>query len=245
MLAPGRAVKDDGAAGRATGPRRDPYLAYLARFFRRWLPVYDLFALPIAPVYRAAVRRVAPAPGRSVLDLCTGTGEIALRCARAGAAVTAVDVTACMLAAARRKDRRGRVRWQLADARTLAFPDASFDVVILSLALHDMPFRARRAALREASRVSRGTVVVLDYEMPGRRPWRGLVSRLLALYETAYFPDFVRRGMPSLLRAAGLPAVDRQVLWPGLFALWEVPARRDAAQVDGEGPRAAPFQRST
>ncbi|MEZ5330973.1 MAG: methyltransferase domain-containing protein [Thermoanaerobaculia bacterium] len=205
-------------------PGADPYLSYLARFFRFWLPVYDLFAWPIAGVYRAAVRRIAPVPGRAVLDLCTGTGEIALRCVRAGADVTGADVTPAMLAAARRKDRAGAVRWRLADGRALPWPDASFDVVSVSLALHDMPFRVRAEVLAEAARVAREKVVVLDYEMPLRRPWRGLVTRLLALYETAYFPDFVRRGMPAVLEAADLPPVERRVVWRGLFALWEIPA---------------------
>ncbi len=66
----------------------DPYIAYTRRFFDKWVSLYDLFALSIFPAYRAAVRRIGPRPGRSVLDVCTGTGEIALRCARQGAAET-------------------------------------------------------------------------------------------------------------------------------------------------------------
>ncbi|MCP3960665.1 MAG: class I SAM-dependent methyltransferase, partial [bacterium] len=128
--------------------RTDAYIAYTHRFFTRWVPVYDLFARSIFYAYRAAVRSLEPRRGRSILDLCTGTGEIALRCARQGAEVTGIDVTPAMLARARRKKGELAVRFQLMDARRLAFPDASFDRVVISFALHDMPRRVRLEVLR-------------------------------------------------------------------------------------------------
>ena len=113
----------------------DPYVAYLHRFFAKWSPVYDLFAAPIAFAYRAAVAAAGAAPGRTLLDICTGTGEIARRAARAGAAVTAIDLTPGMLERARRKAARLGVHFELADARALPFLDSSFDGVVLSFAL--------------------------------------------------------------------------------------------------------------
>ncbi|MFL6202504.1 MAG: class I SAM-dependent methyltransferase, partial [Thermoanaerobaculia bacterium] len=83
----------------------DPYVAFTRRFFGRWSPVYDLFAKPIGFAYDAAVRRAGARPGREILDLCTGTGEIAIRCARRGARVTAVDLTPSMFTRAQRKVR--------------------------------------------------------------------------------------------------------------------------------------------
>jgi len=155
----------------------DAYIEYTHRFFEKWLPVYDLFAWPIGFVYRAAVERVGPRPGRRVLDLCTGTGEVALRLARRGAEVTGVDITEAMLAKARRKAERKQLspapRFELMDARHLALRMTASTSPSISLALHDMPRRVRLEVLREALRVSRERVVVLDYELPPGRPRGG------------------------------------------------------------------------
>ncbi len=203
----------------------DPYVAYLHRFFARWSPVYDLFAAPIGFAYRAAVRAAGAAPGRTLLDLCTGTGEIAGRAARAGATVTAIDLTPGMLERARRKVGRLGVRLELADARALPFAGGSFDAVILSFALHDMPRPVRLRVLAEAVRVARGKLVVLDYAFPRRGLRRRLAVACLAWYETAYLRGFAREEMEELVAEAGLTARRLRSWLPLPFALWEIPAQ--------------------
>jgi demethylmenaquinone methyltransferase/2-methoxy-6-polyprenyl-1,4-benzoquinol methylase len=197
----------------------DPYVAFTRRFFGRWSPVYDLFAKPIGFAYEAAVRRAGARPGRTILDLCTGTGEIALRCARRGAAVTAVDLTPSMFLRARRKAHGLPVRFAGLDARRLAFPDASFDVVLLSFALHDMPRRVRAEVLREAARVAREEVIVLDYDIPRRGPWRQAVLGGLGLFETPYLGEFARRGARGAIEDAGLALRETARPAPGLFVV--------------------------
>lgn len=201
----------------------DPYVAFTRRFFARWSPVYDLFARPVAPAYASAVRRAGAGPGRSVLDLCAGTGEIALRCGRRGARVTAVDLTPSMLLRAVGKGRGLRLRFAAADARRLPFPAAAFDAVILSFALHDMPRRVRLEVLREAARVGREVLVVLDYEIPRRSPWRPLVLWGLGLFETPYLRSFAADGgAAAALAEAGLAVRARSRPLPGPFAVYEV-----------------------
>ena len=75
----------------------DPYIAYTHRFFRKWAGVYDWFAASIFYAYGAAVRVLHPIAGLRVLDICTGTGAVALRCAARGAGVTGLDITPAML----------------------------------------------------------------------------------------------------------------------------------------------------
>lgn len=215
----------------------DPYVQFTRRFFARWSPLYDLFARPIGFAYRAAVRKAGARPGRTVLDLCTGTGEIARRLAARGAAVTAVDLTFSMLLRAVRKARRLPVDFAAMDARRLAFRDAAFDAVTLSFALHDMPKGVRLEVLREAARVAREAVVVLDYEPPARGPWRWLVLRGLGLFETPYLQGFARDGgAAAALSAAGLTVRRHTRPLPGLFGVFEVapslalPARPDVPQ---------------
>jgi ubiquinone/menaquinone biosynthesis C-methylase UbiE len=197
----------------------DPYVAFTRRFFARWSPFYDLFAKPIGFAYAAAVRRAGAGPGRSLLDLCTGTGEIALRGARRGSRVTAVDMTFSMLGRAVRKAARLPVRFAGMDARRLAFADRSFDAVLLSFALHDMPRRARTEVLREAARVARDAVVVLDYDVPRREPWRRLALAGLGLFETPYLADFAKGGALGAIAEAGLAVRETVRPLPGLFVV--------------------------
>lgn len=212
-----------------TNAAADPYVAYLHRFFARWSPVYDLFAAPVAFAYRATVRAAAAAPGRSLLDLCTGTGEIAGRAARAGAAVTAIDLTPGMLERARRKVGHLGVRLDLADARALPFASASFDTAVLSFALHDMPRPVRLQVLKEAVRVAREKVVVLDYAFP-RAGWsRRLTVGALAWYETAYLRGFAREEIELLVAEAGFTAHRCRSWLPLPFALWEIPVQAAAS----------------
>lgn len=200
----------------------DPYVAYLHRFFAKWSPVYDLFAAPIAFAYRAAVRQAGAAPGRTLLDVCTGTGEIARRAARAGATVTAIDLTPGMLARAQAKAGRLGVRCELADARALPFTDRAFDAVLLSFALHDMPRPVRLEVLAECAQVARGKVVVLDYAFPRGNLGRRLAVAALAWYETAYLRGFAREEVEDLVAATGLVARRVRSWLPLPFALWEI-----------------------
>lgn len=188
----------------------DPYVAYLDRFFRAWLPVYDLFGATIFPVYRAAVTLVDPRPGVRVLDICTGTGEMAIRLAKRGATVTGVDITEPMLAKARRKGSELPIDFLLGDARALPFPDKSFDVAVLSLALHDMPRKARIETLREAGRVTRERIIIVDYHFVKQPMLRRAAVWLVQTFETAYLTRYADEEVEPLLVEAGLVGVDRR-----------------------------------
>ena len=95
----------------------------------------------------------------TLLDVGTGTGVFAEEFARQGLAVTGVDVNPELMSLAREYVPTGD--FKTAPAEQLPFPDRSFDLVFLGHVLHetDQPF----TALREARRVARGRVVVLEW----------------------------------------------------------------------------------
>ena len=102
------------------------------------------------------VRRVAPRAGEQILDMAGGTGDIAFRLARAGAAVTVADINPAMLDVGMgRAQKRGidGLVWTEANAESLTFPDRFFDAYTIAFGIRnvtDIP-----AALREAHRVLR------------------------------------------------------------------------------------------
>jgi ubiquinone/menaquinone biosynthesis C-methylase UbiE len=64
---------------------------------------YERIAARFAPVQDHLTTLLAPRPDERVLDVATGTGEVAIRAARSGATVTAIDIAEPMLEKARRR----------------------------------------------------------------------------------------------------------------------------------------------
>lgn len=213
---------------------RDPYVGYTHRFFRRWLPVYDLCAFIIAPIYNAAAKELPCGPGKTVLDICAGTGEMSVRCARAGSPVVAVDITPEMLGKAQRKSGDLPIRFALMDARQLGYPDDTFDLAVISLALHDMPRKVRVQVLREAARVARERLVVLDYDFPRGMPLRRMWIAAVDLFESAYFRRSAEEGLDAVFEDAGLGGLARRRRGLPLFAVYTIDLRAPAGN---EGPQ--------
>jgi demethylmenaquinone methyltransferase/2-methoxy-6-polyprenyl-1,4-benzoquinol methylase len=113
----------------------------------------------------AALARAQP-PGR-VLDLATGSGDLATAVAGAcpGALVVGADFCAPMMAHAQR---RGLPHLVVADGMALPFADGAFDLVTVGFGLRNMADYG--GAVREMARVLRpgGRLMVLDFSQPAR-----------------------------------------------------------------------------
>ena len=102
------------------------------------------------------VRRVKPRAGEQILDMAGGTGDIAFRLAKSGAAVTVADINPQMLdVGMERAQKRGidGLVWTEANAETLAFPDRFFDAYAIAFGIRNVTDIPK--ALREAHRVLR------------------------------------------------------------------------------------------
>lgn len=130
-----------------------------------WAPAYDVIANAAGfdAARRLSVERLRLVPGNRVLIVGAGTGQD-LPHFPLNVDLAAVDVTPAMLKRLehRAASTRRSVSARIMDARQLAFPDASFDAVVMHLILAVMPQPER--GVREAVRVLKpgGRIAVFD-----------------------------------------------------------------------------------
>ncbi len=185
---------------------------------------------------RRAARIVrAWAPAR-ILDLATGSGDLARTLARVcpGATIIGVDFCLPMLRIARRKHLPHLVQ---ADALRLPFADATFDAVTIAFGLRNMESHER--ALAEMARVLRpgGQLLVLDFSAPTgllrgiyRFYLRRILPRLAGLitgekhayeYLGSSIENFPHgEAMNAIIRASGFTTAACQALTGGIVSLY-------------------------
>jgi len=153
-------------------------------------------------VKRLAHHLVTERPG-NYLDVACGTGNYTIAIATTGVNMTGVDQSALMIEQARAKE--SSVRWHVADATSLPFPDNFFTGALCTLAIHH--FRDIPAAFRETFRALVGGRFVLFTSTP---------EQMYGYWLNEYFPVALARScaqMPSFeyvseaLRGAGFTNV--------------------------------------
>ena len=124
-----------------------------------------------------------------VLDVATGTGDLAIAIAMAmPVQVTGVDISEKMLAIGRAKvDGKGLsnvVHLQVADAESLPFPDDYFDVITVAFGVRN--YENPDKGLREMRRVLRpgGVMMILEFSHPGSFP----MKQLYGIYSRCVIP---------------------------------------------------------
>ena len=119
------------------------------RFMRKDRAAYDEMYALIRPVVK----------GKTVLELATGTGLIAKNIVNAAAHIEASDTSAEMIREAKRRNYSAKLHFSVQDMFRLPYADKSFDVVIVSNALHIVPQPEK--ALAEIHRVLRDDGVLI------------------------------------------------------------------------------------
>jgi demethylmenaquinone methyltransferase / 2-methoxy-6-polyprenyl-1,4-benzoquinol methylase len=238
-----KGTRPEGARSDADASRR------VREMFTQIAPRYDLLnhllSLHLDRLWRARVaRRLQPIlsrPDALVLDLCCGTGDLALSLARAGKAhVVGADFAHPMLTRAKEKTASARIapasgvlaamRFFEADALHLPFADCSFDLVTTAFGFRNLA--NYEAGLREIRRVLKpgATLAILEFAEPPDNPlgnayrwyFRKILPRIGAFVSGdhdayTYLPASVSRffgpvELASVMKTAGYTEVD--------FCLW-------------------------
>ncbi len=115
---------------------------------------YERLAARFAPVQDELVNLVGIQKGERVLDLATGTGEVAVRVARVGGVVTGIDLAGPMLSKARQRaaEENLEITFDNGDVEYLPYEDGCFDVLVSNFGLVFAPDHANVAA--EVARVA-------------------------------------------------------------------------------------------
>jgi len=194
--------------------------------YRRWAGVYDaVFGGVSAFGRRRAVAAVNGLPGARVLEVGVGTG-LALPHYRPDKRVTGIDLSAEMLAFARRRvteQRLGNVDGLLElDAEATGLADASFDIAVAMFVASVVPHPLR--LLAEMRRVVRpgGHLLFVNHFAAERGP-RWWAERALAPLsrKLGWHPDFARA---ALLPASDIGCAVFEAVPPfGLFTLVQLP----------------------
>ena len=180
-------------------------------------------------------------PDSSALDVCCGTGDLALELASrvgSGGRVVGLDFSAPMLelAQAKSRDAGAHVTWMQGNALELPFSGAEFDAATVGFGARNVVDLDRGIA--EMARVVRpgGRVVILEITTPRRPPlsWFYAVwfDRIVPLLGTlagdrdayTYLPTSVRRFPPAeelaaLMHAAGLEQIRYSIMAGGIIAI--------------------------
>jgi demethylmenaquinone methyltransferase/2-methoxy-6-polyprenyl-1,4-benzoquinol methylase len=156
---------------------------------------------------RKAMKLSGWRPGERILDLCTGTGEMALVFAARGARVVGTDIARGMLKRAVNKSLSATTvsDWVEMDAINLAIADRSFDISIISLALHHMPVPVQMHVLKELRRVTSRLIVLIEPDVPVDRRWSPLWSFVASIIdESEYMHEWVYQDFINTCHMAGL-----------------------------------------
>jgi demethylmenaquinone methyltransferase / 2-methoxy-6-polyprenyl-1,4-benzoquinol methylase len=240
-------VSSDTEAGSGI-PQRDSeeFASQVQGMFDRIAGVYDVMnsAMTVGLHHewrQRAVDRAEVGPGADALDICCGTGDLALELRRRigpDGRVVGSDFSEPMLELARRKSGEEGlpVEFGWADALDLPYGDASFDAVTIGFGARNLADLDK--ALAEMARVLRpgGRVVILEITRPQREPLATFYSlwfdRLVPLIGNfagdpeaySYLPNSVRtfpepRELAARIDAAGFEQIRWLLLAGGIIAI--------------------------
>jgi demethylmenaquinone methyltransferase/2-methoxy-6-polyprenyl-1,4-benzoquinol methylase len=216
---------------------------YVRTLFAKIADRYDLITVLLSYGQdrrwkRRLVALAAPAPAARVLDLATGTGDIAFAFAGRNARVVGLDVTKRMIELAKEKTAGAAApAFLVGDMITLPFRSASFDIVTTGYGLRNVPDLTR--AIDEIFRVLKpgGQALALDFNRPASRVVRAAYLLYLDIVGSAlgwalhrdpdtyrYIPASIRNypsaeAVARLLEARGFSRARHYSVLGGLMAI--------------------------
>ena len=192
------------------------------RTYRLFSHSYDIVFGPVFhPGRKAAVGIANDRPGQRILEVGVGTG-LSLPYFRPDSRVTGIDISAEMLAKARRRTEEDRLAHveglHVMDAENLEFPENSFDAVLALYVASVVPSPARFAAEMRRVCIPGGTIVLVNHFTSENPLLRWMEKRLAHLARhIGFHADFP---LDAFRRDSGLAI--REIRPSNLFGYWRL-----------------------
>lgn len=185
------------------------YLRHVLHYYNGFAKYYDLGEFIRRGTRHKVVALSGWRPGEKVLDVCTGTGELALAFARRGAEVVGVDIARGVLECAAAKPMHPEPAWLEMDVTHLGFEDGAFDISTISLALHHMLEPVQCCVLAGMARVTRRRIVIVEPHTPANpRLWPIWAMVSSWFDESEHLLEWVRQDFAGTCQAAGLKIIE-------------------------------------
>jgi ubiquinone/menaquinone biosynthesis C-methylase UbiE len=182
--------------------------------------------------------------GDWVLDVGCGTGDQVFHYAQKGAIATGVDENPNMIELAEKNWERRRFNqatFDIAGATKLPFPDGYFDIVSISLALHEMTRDEQNKAVSEMKRVVKknGVLMFVDFQVPLPKNLIAYGIRLIEFIagreNHRCFRDYLAQGgLKGILEKAGLKYEREVLLKSGNIIIVKVKSKKPKAKSAGK-----------
>ena len=170
--------------------------------------IYDpIFYLALKPIRIAVMNELPKYKEKIILDLCCGTGnQIKLLSKHGFRNLYCLDISDSMLEIAKRSD--SSIKIYNEDATKTSFNDASFDVVIISFAIHEKDRNTQQALINEAYRIIKkdGFMLVVDYVFDNKTTKFGrilisIIERIAGREHYRNFKNYIQNeGLLSLIK---------------------------------------------
>lgn len=178
-------------------------------------PITQYALPPGEPLVRQALMDAIQTQPRRILDLGCGTGSTTLMLKQRfpSAEVIGLDLSPYMLVVADHKAKKEglNIQWRHGNAEKTGFPDASIDLITISLLFHETPPAISRRILRECYRLLTvgGEVIVLD----GNQKVLRQTEWLTQIFEEPYIQGYAAESVDAWMGAAGFGAIRTQDVW--------------------------------
>ena len=170
--------------------------------------IYDpIFYLALKPIRIAVMNELLKYKEKIILDLCCGTGnQIKLLSKHGFRNLYCLDISDSMLEIAKRSD--SSIKIYNEDATKTNFDNASFDVVIISFAIHEKDRNTQQALINEAYRIIKkdGFMLVVDYVFDNKTTKFGkilisIIERIAGGEHYRNFKNYIQnKGLSSLIK---------------------------------------------
>ena len=210
------------------------YRRHVLHHYNRHAYLYDVMEFMRRGTRRKAMILSGWRPGERVLDLCTGTGELALTFASEGAKVVGTDIARGMLKRAVNKSLGLKSAWVEMDATDLAFAENSFEISVLSLALHHMPISVQLHVLKELRRVTTRRIIIIEPHTPVNPRWSALWAGVASLIdESEYMYEWVYQDFTNTCHIANLKVESAHITSLGLHRIILCDPNTRSSDVEG------------